>query len=708
MPFSDVLLLVALIGAGALPFAAGWWRATRRAKAEARRGALLAEALEVTPCNFAVYDDQRILLACNDAYRALHATAFATLPKPIRYESLMRTTLSTMVAPDLIEAELARRVDLHENGEQGPQDRLYPGGQWMRVGKRRLRGGEVAGIALDVSEIRDREAALARSEARYRALLDNAPVGIWHVDAAGLTVFANDRLLRLFPGHAAPDRIDRAGLCLPPATDPAHPFGFRPGCETEITLRRPDGSTATLLIAASPWLTGGDAADSVVLTVLDISALEAARAQLEHLARHDPLTGLGNRDAFRAALEGMLAEGRGGALLVGDLDGFKAANDRYGHDAGDALLVAVAQRMRQLVRGGDTVCRLGGDEFALVLPGADVATVTSVAARLNRLVGAPVPHGGAELRVGISIGIALAPDHGTTAEALQRAADLALYDVKGARRGAAMLFEPSLRIAADGRITLRDALATALAEDELVLHFQPQLALATRALVGAEALLRWPSRRLQRSVPPMELLVAATEARLLPALDAWVLETAVRHLASWTNRTDAPPLLAINISAVSLRDAGFADWVAGVLLAAGVSAERLEIEVPEDLAVRDLDALAAPLRRLREIGVRLALDDFGSGLSSLMHVIRLPVQRLKIDRSIVAGLDGAIPTGAVLRATLALARGMNIDVLAEGVETEAQAFALRREGCLTGQGYLLGRPMPESALLAPAALRSAG
>ncbi len=705
MPLPDAAAAIGLALAGAAPFVPLWARAALRARAGETRTALLRGAMEATPCNFAVYDRDRLLVACNESYRALHAEAFRTLRAPIRYDDLMRITVAATTPAERVEAELAARVATHEGTLDRPWDRLYPGGRWMRIDKRRLPGGEVAGFAVDITEIKARETALEASEARYRALVEDAPVGIWHLDAGGRTVFANERLARLFPGGAAPARLAEAGLDdLPEPTDPAHPFGFEPGRETEVRLRWPAGET-TLLVAASPWLpgAGGGRPGGAVLTVLDVSALKRARAQLEHLARHDLLTGLGNRGAFSAALESMLRAGRGGALLLGDLDGFKAANDRHGHAAGDALLAAVARRMLGSVRPGDTVCRLGGDEFAVVAPGADGAAAAAIAERLSRAAAGPVAHGGAVLRVGISIGVALAPQHGEDAPALQRAADLALYRVKAGGRGAALLFRPALRAAADARAVLRDALAEALPKGELALHFQPQRDLETHGLVGAEALLRWRSPRLGRDVPPAEALAAAAEARLLSALDAWVLAAAADRLARWEGLAGAPPRLAVNISAASLRDAAFADRVAGALRARGVAPGRLEVEVPEDLAVRDLDAVAGTLGRLRRLGVRLALDDFGGGLSSLLHVVRLPVQLLKLDRSIVAGLGGPTPAArAVLRATVALAGGMGVEVLAEGVETEAQASALRREGCALAQGHLLGRPGPEAALLARA------
>ncbi len=255
---------------------------------------------------------------------------------------------------------------------------------------------------------------------------------------------------------------------------------------------------------------------------------------------------------------------------------------------------------------------------------------------------------------------------------------------------------------ADQRLLLREALAAAIPAGELRLVFQPQRDLGTRALIGAEALLRWRSTRLGREVTPDELFPAAAEARLLPAIDDWVMGEAVARLAAWAGHPAGPPTLSINLSVAALRDPAVADGLARRLLAARVDPGRLEIEVPEGLAIRDIEAVRPTLERVNSVGVRLALDDFGAGLSSLQHVVGLPVDRLKLDRSVISGLDGpAAPPRAVLRATLALARGMGIEVMAEGVETEAQAFALRREGVTAAQGWLTGRPVPEAELLGP-------
>jgi diguanylate cyclase (GGDEF)-like protein len=687
-------LLFLLPVAGALPVAALWWRARRRAATERAARDLLLEAIEATPCQFALFDAQRHLVHANAAYRRLHIGTFGR-PGPILFDDLMRGLCAQTLPPDQVEAEVARRVARHETEAEQRFDRHYADGRWLRVTKRRLPSGAVAAFALDITPLKSREAELEASEAQFRAMVDGAPVGIWHLAADGSTRFGNGVLSAILGG--LPAGIAEAGLRLPDLGDPKHPFGFPPGARVEVPLSRRGEPVRMLLVVASPWIADPAGGRSALLTFADISNLKSAEAQVEHMARHDPLTGLANRDGFRAALAAMIAEG-GGALVLLDLDNFKEANERHGHEAGDMLLVAIAERLRNAMRPDDTVCRLGGDEFALVVGGVDADAAMTVAARATRLAAQPVAFGGLSLRITASAGVALAPLHEEAPDAVLRAADLALHESKVARRGEPELFRPALREQSDQQLRLRAALAPALAAGEFRLVFQPQRDLATRALLGAESLIRWKSSALGREVGPTELLGAAAETRLLPEVDEWVVAEAIARLAEWAGEPNAPPVLAINISTVSLRDPGLADRVARRLLAAGVEPERLEIEVPESIAVRDIEAVRPTLERLNSVGVRLALDDFGAGLSSLQHVVSLPVDRLKLDRSITVHLDGPEPPRAVLRATLALARSMGIEVMAEGVETEAQAFALRREGVTLAQGWLVGQPVDSAHL----------
>jgi diguanylate cyclase (GGDEF)-like protein len=554
-----------------------------------------------------------------------------------------------------------------------------------------------------------RDAAPALPEPHgLHAAMDVARVGLWQLDEAGRTVFANAHLLRLF-GGALPAGLDASGLRLAGPADPVGPLGFPAESEAEALLIRPGQPGLRLLVTASQWFPapGGR---NCVLSLLDITALRTAQARIEHLAEHDALTGLPNRAAFRAALEALACGLRGGIVAIVDLDGMRDVNERLGHAAGDALLREAGQRLRHALRASDMVCRLGEDEFAVLAFEAEASAAEALMERLAQALASPFAMEGQRLSVSAAIGAACAPAHGTEAATLLRAAETALSEAKRRGRNGVCVFDPDLLHRVEARARLRLALADALQADELALHIQPQVESDTGRLAGAEALLRWRSARLGRDIPPLEILDAAAEAGLLPALDRWVLRRAASLLAQWDGLPGAPPRLGINVSAASLHDPGFAAEVSAALAEAAVPPERLEIEIPEDLAVRDLPGVARTFAALREAGVLLSLDDFGSGHTNLPHLLNLPVHCLKLDRSIVQGLEGDARADAVLRATMLLARAMGIEVVGEGVETEAQAAALRRAGCRVVQGWLTGRPVPAEDFVSgqAARLRAAG
>ena len=664
---------------------------------------LWRQVMAATPYRTAIYDTDHRLLWHNAQLNQEWTRKVGKLGPHPRLDQVLGAMLRDLPEEER-RAELARRLELHARANGQPFENRDSQGQWEKMRKMRLPAGEVVSFAVDITAMKRGEIALAQSEARLRRLLEMAPVGIWQLDEAGRTIFANHRLIRLF-GEAAPADLAHSGLILAGQLDAEGPFGFAVETEKEVPLDLPGQPQRRLLVSVSPWMDGADGRRGCVLSLLDVTPLRAAQERIAHLAERDPMTGLANRATFLAGLDTMLADPRGGVLLLVDLDHFKATNDRHGHGVGDALLVEAARRLREVVRPSDMVSRLGGDEFAVLAFGASAESAVPLADRLRLALRTALVIEGVELSVSASIGIARAPEHGTDADVLLRAADLALYEAKAAGRDAAALFQPALRARAEERAELREAFAEALAAGELELHLQPQHDMERQVMVSAEALIRWNSKRLGRWVSPAELLPAAGEAGLMLQLDRFVLKRAVALLAEWGDRTDAPSHLGINITIGTLHDISFAAEVETALREAGVAPQRLEIEIPEDLAIRDLPLVARTLAALREIGVQLSLDDFGGGHSGLPHVVRLPVQRLKLDRSIVAGLPDDPKAYAVLRATMALARGMGIEVIGEGVETQGQAMALRRAGCRIIQGWLIARAMPAEQLV-PLPLRA--
>ncbi|MBB3898328.1 putative bifunctional diguanylate cyclase/phosphodiesterase [Roseococcus suduntuyensis] len=635
--------------------------------------------LRVMPCHALVMRPDRRPL-----WQAGSGPSFTAAEAAGREEDRLRTAHGHL-PPHAREAMVNAGLDAHLRADGTPQCVQDAQGRWFERRQFRLPGGGTVCFSAEITETRQREQSLAGSEARLLALLEHAPVGLWKLDAHGRTLFANARLRRLFQGEV-PSRFPRDTLPQPTPTE---------GIETVLPL--PDGTERPVLLGVVPWDPPGGAPQGRLLSVLDLGALRHAQARLAHLSEHDPLTGLANRATFQAALAAMAEDPKGGVVMLVDLDAFAQHNDRHGHAVGDALLREAAHRLRGALCPSDLVCRTRGDEFAVLAFEAGAHAAPALAGRVRAALRTPLRAEGREVPVTASIGLAVAPQHGGDPATLLRAAGLAVIEAKEMGGDTVSLFTHALRERDEQRARLREALAAALEAEELELHLQPQRNLENGSLAGVEALLRWNSPRLGRWVAPAEILSAAAELGLVGRLDRQVLRRAVQLLAGWPG---PPPCLAINISVSTLHDQRFAEEVRDALHAARVAPGRLEIEIPEDLAVRDLPAVHQTLTALREVGVTLALDDFGSGHSGLPHVVRLPVQRLKLDRSIVAQLPEDAKAMAVLRATMALARGMGIEVVGEGVETEAQATSLHEAGCHVIQGWLIARPMPVEAFLA--------
>jgi diguanylate cyclase (GGDEF)-like protein len=447
---------------------------------------------------------------------------------------------------------------------------------------------------------------------------------------------------------------------------------------------RPNG--LVLEIRTVPLPDGG-----FVRTFTDITQRKAAEAEVARLARHDILTGLPNRGLFREYLDGRLADialrGGAGAVLYLDLDGFKGVNDTLGHQAGDDLLRSVADRLRSVVDDG-VVARLGGDEFAVLLDGGR-EEATGIAERLTGLFGVPLQVGDQRIGVGLSVGIALAPEHGASAECLYRRADLALYRAKAEGRGTYRVFAADMDEEAEERRVLESDLRQALADNALNLHYQPQVDGASGVLVGFEALVRW-THPVRGEIPPSVFVALAEETGLIITLGDWVLREACREAATW-----APSLkVAVNLSPRQFQKPDLPETVLAVLAQTGLSPDRLELEVTESVIINDMARAISILRRLKGFGVRISMDDFGTGYASLATLQAFPFDKMKIDRSFVAQI-GVDPQAAVIvRAVLSLGRSLRMGVVAEGVETSAQRRFLADEACGEMQGYLFGKPRP--------------
>ena len=528
-------------------------------------------------------------------------------------------------------------------------------------------------------------------------------MGIWLLDREGRSRFANPALLRMFRWDAEAVRGRRPEELLPPpmAAQLRRLLAqLRAGCDDGLECAWPGQHPRHFLLRAAAAGDGGE----FILTLLDITPQKRALAEASFLARHDPLTGLGNRRLLGERLEALCAALISGeapfALLVLDLERFKEVNDTLGHEAGDELLRLVAERLRAAAPAGVAI-RLGGDEFALLLPGIGAeGEALRAAEALAAVLRAPAEVAGQPVEVGFRIGLALAPQHGREARELLRRADLALYRAKheGGRR--ILLYEPRIEREISERRRLQRALERALSRQEIELALQPQLRLADGAVVGAEVLLRWYDRRRERVVSPARFVPLAEESGLALALDRYVILRALELWRELEAAGAAPPRLALNLSAAHLRERELPDFLARAARARGVPLERLELEVTEHAFLGRVEEVRPVVAALRGLGVSLALDDFGTGYSSLACLVDLPFDRVKIDRRFVAGIADDDAHRSVVRAILGLGRRLGLEVVAEGVECEAQRAFLAAEGCAVGQGYLFARPMARPHYLA--------
>ncbi len=424
----------------------------------------------------------------------------------------------------------------------------------------------------------------------------------------------------------------------------------------------------------------------------DITAAHRSDERIAYLARYDSLTDLPNRTLFQEALAQACAQPTRFAVLCLDLDGFKAVNDTFGHSTGDALLAAVAGRLRTSVREGDVVARLGGDEFAVLQAGADAEAASLLAQRLIERVADPFQVGGSSLTVGVSIGIA-SECAGLFPDDLLRTADLALYHSKTAGRGTWCFFKPEMAIRAQEKHRLQADLRYAIDHDELTLDFQPIVDIGSGDVIGAEALARW-THPVRGRVSPAEFIPAAEEAGLIYPLGAWVLRRACEQAAGWAGKSR----VAVNLSPLQFRDPGLLDLIDTVLADTGLPATRLELEITESVFLDALDTTLTCLYALRSRGIHIALDDFGTGYSSLSYLRSFPFDKVKIDQSFIRDLGVTDNALAIIQAIVGMAGSLGMCTTGEGVETHAQAELLRRTGCSQVQGYFFGRPCSSDSI----------
>ena len=546
--------------------------------------------------------------------------------------------------------------------------------------------------------LRDREAQLRAQNLRFDAALNNMSHGLLMFDANGRMAICNQRYLELYglsadivkPGLSVRDLLQARS-----ATGTF--FGDADKYVASLNAKIASGETydrmvelldgRTISIVSRPMAGGG-----WVVTHEDVSERRRAEKQIAHMAHHDALTDLPNRVLLRQRLAESLATlevGNQLAVFYLDLDNFKNVNDTFGHQFGDALLKCVADRLRERVDANVTVARFGGDEFAIILSGlAKIGDAAFLAQSIGEAVRAPYDLFGYAIRTDTSIGIAVGPDDGNDPDELLKKADMALYRAKTDGRGTYRFFEPEMDACIKARRTLENELRTALAKGEFILHYQPILNLPNNVVSCCEALVRWqhPERGL---ISPAEFISVAEEIGLIVPLGEWVLRKACADAANWPSDVK----VAVNLSPIQIGSVNLVPTVINALASAGLPASRLELEITEFVVMQNTAAMLTTLHRLHELGMKISMDDFGTGFSALSYLRQFPFNKLKIDRSFIMDLshDEAL---AIVRAVTTMAKSLGMITTAEGVETSEQLAQVRMLGCTEVQGFFISRPLP--------------
>ncbi len=577
----------------------------------------------------------------------------------------------------------------------------------------------------DITERLAAEARVTEHEARYRDLVEHLPGVVYRarVGRWAPTLYISPRLRTLL-GYTPEEWIGVAGIweehihpqdlervLAEEESEAVAPAGSIRGEDREYRMRTKDGRQiwvrdhADLEVDAD----GNPVAWNGFLT--DVTERKRLESALMRLAFHDPLTGLANRALLNDRVTHAIARherepGMMGMLMI-DIDDFKRINDAHGHEAGDRLLVAVADRLRESVRGDATIARLGGDEFAILLEGlTDDAAALVAAQRVVRAFDRPLRIEGVTISSRVSVGVAVDISGRRSATWLMRSADTAMYEAKRLGKGRWQAYDPAAHLASAKRLVLENELRRAVDRKQFVLAYQPITDLRSGAIVGTEALIRWnhPTRGI---VLPGEFITVLESTGLIEPVGRWVVDEACRQAAVWARQLPSLGWTAVNVSAAQLRSDDFYAWVREAIATHGLDPSRLTLEVTESLALDDAIETVERLHALRELGVRIAVDDFGTGYSSLAYLRRLPIDKLKIDRTFVDGLGTDPEAMAFARAIVELAKGLRLTTIAEGIEHRRQAETLVALGCELGQGYLFAKPLQAPDLAALVAGRQA-
>ncbi len=669
----------------------------------------LNEQLDVALNNMsqglALFDDDQRLLICNDLY----AEMYGLTPEQVKPGMTARQILQVRTDKGCYrEADTAKYINAQADkfGRIESELQELADGRIINVAYRRTANGGHVITHQDVTErqkllaqLKENNLLLSERTSRLQTIVDNFPGGIAFLDEELRIVLWNEKARRLLD---LPESLFAEGT---PALEHILRFSAQRGDygagneDEQVAVRlelirsgrphnfdRPNGTS--LEIRGVPLDDGG-----YVTTFVDVTERRQSEAKISYMALHDALTGLANRVLLNERLEQSLARVKRGDIIAVhllDLDHFKHVNDTLGHPAGDKLLRDVADRLRALVRESDIIARMGGDEFAILQTAiGQPADATALARRVIQSVSEPYEIAGRQVVIGTSVGIAFAPSDGLVPDQLMRNADLALYRAKDDGRGTYRFFEAGMDAEMQERRTLEYDMRSALPAGQFELHYQPVVNLETNKIAAFEALLRW--RHPQKGmILPNAFVGLAEETGFIVPLGEWVIRQACATAMQWP----APTRIAVNLSPVQLKNSGLVQVVVGALAATGLAADRLELEITESALLQDNEATLATLYSLREIGVRIAMDDFGAGYSSLGYLQSFPFDRIKIDRSFIKDIADGLGSRNIVRAVAALGKGLGMETTAEGVETSEQLDSVRSEGCTEVQGFLFSKPRP--------------
>jgi diguanylate cyclase (GGDEF)-like protein/PAS domain S-box-containing protein len=646
-----------------------------------------------------MFDAQNRLLVWNERYRAMYNID----PKRIWRGCTIRDLLDARIAAGMFPLEPERYDrELRAALAQGSRFTLnieLTDGRTISVVNQPVKDGGWVATHEDVTERKRAERELEQTRSFLDTILENVPSPIIVKSAQDLRYMLINRAAEQYLGVDRQTFLGkRAADVMPKVTSDQIDQQDRKLIESGKIIRDEHavvtpGNGTRIVTTTRLLVTGADGKPEYLISVVrDLTERRRHEEQIAHMAHHDSLTDLPNRAAFNECIAAThslaAASGDSFALLSLDLDRFKAVNDVFGHSVGDALLREVAARLEQACQGA-FLSRVGGDEFAvLTSTGPQPATAEALAEKLCAALDTDIDIEGFPLRVGLTVGIAICPQDGDDPATLMANADAALYRAKSDARGSIRFFEPAMDKQLRDKRALQQDLRTALARGELELHYQPQAHIGGE-VTGFEALVRWHHPR-QGIIAPGTFIPLAEESGLIIELGEWILRTACREAASWPRPLD----IAINLSPVQFQHGDLPKLVHEVLIETGLSPSRLELEITEGVLIGDFSRAVSILRRLKNLGVRIAMDDFGTGYSSLSYLQSFPFDKIKIDKSFIANLGHSQQAATIVRAVIALGRGLNLPVVAEGVETKEQLKFLADELCNEIQGYFIGRPKP--------------